>query len=125
MRGLRARKAVLATVGAAAISLGLGAEAGAHAYNASSTVTIGGRFFGYVYSGRPACEGGRTVRLFRVRRGADRLIATDTTSSGGRWAIGRPNARGRFYVRVSRRVRSAYGHSHSCQGDVSRVVRRR
>lgn len=116
----------VAAVAVATLVLGTVSVAGAHTRTFGSSVSIRGKFFGKVSSGRAACERRRRVTLFKVRRGPDRVVGRDTTNSAGRWRISRPNARGRFYARVSpKTLFRNYRHNHRCAADQSRVVRRR
>ena len=117
----------------AALSLALAAIAGAHVFSAAPSLSIGkvpagatspgARIivFGKVHSGRTFCREDRVVRLFRVRPGADRLLATDLTDREGEYSFQRrPGGDQRVYTRVGSRMETSYGHSHQCAADRSR-----
>lgn len=44
-------------------------------------------FHGKLKSSRSACETGRTVKLFRKKAGADRLLGSDRSSPAGKWSV--------------------------------------
>lgn len=103
------------------------APAPAHVFDAQTSLTIrhspaGGRppesrvvISGRLVSHRPVCRAGKVVRLFLSRRGADRLLARDTTDSKGDYRfVRRPPRAQRVYVVVARSLTSSYGHSHRC-----------
>lgn len=100
----------------------------ARAHNASfdSSVSIDydrPNFEGTVQSERARCERGRTVSVFKVREGPDRLIGTDETNDNGSYSVRKAGAQGRFYAKVAREVFGGYGHRHVCQGDTSGTIR--
>jgi Ca2+-binding RTX toxin-like protein len=54
------------------------------------------------------CSGDRSIRLFRVRSGRDRVVGSATTSRSGRWAVSLSrDPRGRFYA-IALEVRRFY-----------------
>jgi hypothetical protein len=100
----------------------------ASAHNASfaSSVSTGydqPNFEGRVQSERERCERGRTVRIFKVLAGPDRLIGTDETNDNGFYSVPKAGAQGKFYARVAREVFGGYEHNHVCQGDTSGTIR--
>jgi hypothetical protein len=100
----------------------------ASAHNASfnSSVSIdydGTNFEGRVQSERDRCERGRTVSVFKVLDGPDRLIGTDETNDNGFYSVPKAGAQGRFYAQVAQEVFGGYGHRHVCQGDTSGTIR--
>jgi hypothetical protein len=112
----------------AAVGLGLTATASAHDWIASPSLSIGkvpagatspGQrivVFGKVNSARRFCKVDRRVRLFRVRPGADRLLATDRTDSDGEYGFARrPGGDQRVYTRIGRRHLVNYQHDHLCR----------
>jgi hypothetical protein len=100
----------------------------ASAHNASfeSSVSIDydrPNFEGRVQSERERCERGRSVSVFKVVDGPDRLIGTDQTNDNGFYSVTKAGAQGRFYAKVAREVFGGYGHRHVCQGDTSGTIR--
>jgi hypothetical protein len=94
---------------------------------AASTVTIhwnsgAHKFAGKVSSTDTGCVQGRTVRVYKVRAGADHLVATETTSATGRYSISRATARGKFYAKVTRGVSGTYGSTEVCESDRSPTI---
>jgi hypothetical protein len=76
---------------------------------------------GRIISGRSFCKVNRVVRLFRVRPGPNRLLATDISDSEGEYVfIRHPRRDQRVYTRIRARSSSSYGHSHNCAADRSR-----
>lgn len=62
-----------------------------------------GAFRGTLSSDTHACRASREVTVWKVRRGADLRIGTDTTSAKGAYALTRDKKRGTYYA-TSRRV---------------------
>jgi hypothetical protein len=127
------RRLILPVV--AALGLALAAVAAAHVFTASPSLSIGKVpagvtapgtriiVFGKIHSGRALCKANRNVRLFRVRPGADRLLATDVTDREGEYSFAlRPRGDRRVYTRISRLFQSSYGHRHVCRADRSRTL---
>jgi hypothetical protein len=119
----------------AAVGLALAAVAAAHVFTSSPSLSIakvpagatapGTRIivYGKIHSGRALCRANRNVRLFRVRPGADRLLATDVTDREGEYSfVLRPRRDRRVYTRISRLSRSSYLHQHVCRADRSRTL---
>jgi hypothetical protein len=76
---------------------------------------------GRIISGRSFCKVNRVVRLFRVRPGPNRLLATDRSDSEGEYVfIRHPRRDQRVYTRIRARSFNTYGHSHNCAADRSR-----
>jgi hypothetical protein len=44
-------------------------------------------FHGKLKSRQSSCATGRTVKLFRKKRGPDKLLGTDVTNSNAKWSI--------------------------------------
>jgi hypothetical protein len=79
---------------------------------------------GRISSARSACEGGKLVKLFVRRPGADRVVATDRTDRDGEFSFAlRPNADLVVYARFGGSHVSSYGHRHLCRGDSSAALR--
>jgi hypothetical protein len=59
-------------------------------------------YHGSLQSAKNACESGRTVRLYREKAGADKLLGTDTTSPKGKWSIpiGKRLTSGAYYAKA-------------------------
>lgn len=127
MRGIGKKASAGFVIVAMALALPLSLIGRAHDFSAGARVTVGYKaaahdFVGKVFSGRYTCWVDRTVRVFKVRPGPDRLIGVDTTNLSGGWRIPRANPHGNFYARVQRRVRLGYAHSHTCLGDRSPTI---
>lgn len=90
----------------------------------SGTVSSGDRVvvFGRVKAApHKVCKVDREVTLFRVRPGADKRLATDTTDAEGEYRfVGHPRVDQTVYVRLPRFFESSYGHSHECDRARSR-----
>lgn len=112
--------------------LGLAATASAHQFVASPSLSIhkasaGGTrviVFGKVRGGGHAiCKKNRRVRLFRVRPGADRLLATDQTSQNEYAFPLHPRRHMKVYTRIGRIHKISFQHDHLCRAATSRKVR--
>lgn len=118
-------RTVVPAAAAVAAALPLGAVVASASAPAPSSVTIkaeGTELLGTVSSGRTACEGNRTVFLFKVigtrGGGDDSRYAVDTTevvNGVGVWSTGNTGTAGRFYARVTKTA--------TCQAAVSPTVR--
>jgi hypothetical protein len=99
--------------------------------SSKSTITIrydgdshGGTFKGAVANNKNKCVKGRSVKLFRVRRGPDQNVGSDTTNRSGNWSIREPGANGRFYAKVAgSRFQKPDGFTHRCGRDKSVTIR--
>jgi hypothetical protein len=91
-----------------------------------SRVTISERppnFHGHVRSDNDACESKRRVKLFRERRGPDKLLGRDRSNDAGRWVEEvDPLKSGAYYARVVRREEGTAGTIFVCKGDRSETV---
>jgi hypothetical protein len=118
----------LLLLGVAAVGLAFAVTAAAHNFVASPSLSIGkvpagatsrGErivIFGKIHTRRTFCKDDRRVRLFRVRPGADRLIAIDRSDAEGEYGFAlRPRRDKRVYTRIGRLVHTSYGHSHVCR----------
>ena len=79
---------------------------GASTVKVNSKITIvgdagGAVFHGHVKSSRDACVKHRKVKLFKKRKGQDKLLGRDRTSRNGSWSIGTP--RGTHWAPTRRR----------------------
>lgn len=101
----------------------------AHSFNASSRVSITATnkgWSGSVSSSRRACRSKRPVVIIKVFRDGDKKVFSRTsTNPKGNYFVNRPGATGKYYAKVVRTVRGAYGHSHRCQAARSGPVRKR
>jgi hypothetical protein len=133
-RRLPVKRLLLA--GVAAVGLGVAGTAAGHPFTASPSLTIskvpagatspGERIvvFGKIRTGRAFCKNDRRVRLFRVRPGADRLIATDRSDAEGEYGFAlRPRRDQRVYTRIGRLERHTYAHDHVCRAARSHNLR--
>jgi hypothetical protein len=91
-----------------------------------SQVTIGQGpppFHGQVKSENPGCEDQRKVRMFKKKRGADKLLGRDKTNHRGHWKIVvDPLRTGAYYAKVIRREEGAAGTTFVCRADESETV---
>jgi hypothetical protein len=123
----------LLVIVASASALAFASVAVAHTFFATPSLTIhkapfgatspGARVVvhGRIISGRSFCKANRVVRLFRVRPGPNRLLATDRSDSEGEYRfIRHPRRDQRVYTRIRARSFNTYGHSHNCAADRSR-----
>ena len=107
--------------GTATPSGGPGGENEAHDSNVTIKRTTRG-FSGLVKSvGK--CEPKREVVLRKLRKGADPVVGRDTTTAKGAWSVAVPNAKGRYYAKVLKRVFTQNDAQITCRGDRSRTVR--
>lgn len=80
--------------------------------------------FGKLKSPDANCKAGKEVRLFRKRPGPDRPRGTDLTDAEGEYRFKlRPGRTLKLYTRFNGTVDTSYGHSHTCQGSTSEVIR--
>ena len=78
-------------------------------------------FHGRVHSAGTVCVVHRKVRLYRVRRGPDKLLGSDRSDAHGAWKVRvRPLSSGAYYARVKRFASAALGFV--CRGDRSRLA---
>jgi hypothetical protein len=123
----------LLVIVASASALAFASVAVAHTFFATPSLTIhkapfgatspGARVVvhGRIISGRSFCKANRVVRLFRVRPGPNRLLATDRSDSEGEYVfIRHPRRDQRVYTRIRARSSNGYGHSHNCAAARSR-----
>lgn len=69
------------------LALPAGSAAGAR-YPAKVIVSLKTpAFHGKLKSSRGACRANRTVKLFRKKRGPDKLLGTDRTNAKAKWSI--------------------------------------
>jgi hypothetical protein len=62
-------------------------------------------FHGTLKSPKAGCKAGRTVRLYKEKAGADKLLKQGTSNSKGRWStlVAKPVRSGSYYVKVTYR----------------------
>jgi hypothetical protein len=70
-------------------------------------------FHGTVVSPAAACIANRTVKLYRVRSGPDKLLGRDTSGNGGAWSIpiGKRLISGGYYAKATARGNCRAGKS--------------
>lgn len=61
-------------------------------------------FKGALSSTVPACRAGKSVSIWKVRKGPDRLVGTKTTASDGTYRLKRARHAGRYYATSPRMV---------------------
>ncbi len=118
---------VILPIVALAIAALAGSMASAHEFSADTSVSLnnnGDVFKGMVSSDRGRCERGRKVTLMRdFRNKPSRAVGSDTTNNNGRYRILKEDPRGRYFVKVSRKLNTPYGHRHDCKGARSGTIR--
>lgn len=59
-------------------------------------------FHGTLRSAKNACKVGRTVRLYKIKTGPDKLLKTATSNDRGRWStpVGKRISPGSYYVKA-------------------------
>jgi hypothetical protein len=78
-------------------------------------------FHGRVHSPSTVCVVHRKVRLYRSRRGPDKLLGSDRSDAHGAWKVRiRPLSSGAYYARVKRFASAALGFV--CRPDRSRLA---
>ena len=111
-------KAKLALPLVGIVAVGTLAFAGPATAGGGTTVTIKGPqgdFHGKVNTREP-CKAERTVKVFKVRKGDDRNIGSDTTGDDGKWSIGNSGFKnGRFYAKVKK--------TDECEGARSETIK--
>lgn len=114
------RRAALTAVLAFALSgmlLPVGSAIGAGATATKVVVSLKfPAYHGTLQSAKSSCESGRTVRLYREKAGADKLLGSDTSSPKGKWSIpiGKRLISGAYYAKAVA--------SGSCKGGKSKVI---
>jgi len=70
-------------------------------------------FHGTLQSGKNACTSGRTVKLFREKSGADKLLGTDRSNAKTKWSIpiGKRLISGSYYAKATAKGRCKAGKS--------------
>lgn len=115
---------------AAALAVGIAAAAtgtaGAHDAKYDTTVNLtysskSGVLTVGVKSERNGCAKTRSVKIFKVKKGADLLVDRVKTKKGKKSV--ELDKSGRFYARVSRKVKGSYGHTHVCAAGRSAAVK--
>lgn len=80
-------------------------------------------FRGTIDAEHRACVEGRLVKLWKVRRGPDRLQAKTTSDSDGRWRIPLEDAGGRYYAVAEQLSVNDAGSSYDCRKARSETIR--
>ncbi|HEX5929213.1 MAG TPA: hypothetical protein VFY48_07460 [Solirubrobacterales bacterium] len=60
-------------------------------------------FNGTVQSSKSACRKNRTVKLYRVAGGPDKLLGTDKTNKKGKWQIPAKLKSGNYYAKTPKK----------------------
>jgi hypothetical protein len=80
--------------------------------------------FGKLKSSDATCKTGKTVNLFRKKRGPDKNLGSDLTDAEGEYRFKlRPRRTMKLYTRFNGTVTTSYGHSHTCQASQSKTIR--
>lgn len=64
-------------------------------------------FNGKVQSSKASCKKNRTVKLYRVKAGPDKLLGTDRTNKKGKWLIPAKLKSGNYYAKAPKRGKCA------------------
>src|SRR5438093_395681 len=118
--------ALLAALSAALLLLGPTGVAAAATVKVSSNITIhykSSAFGGHVSSSRSSCVKGRTVKLYRDRKGPDFVVGTTLTNSNGHWKVPDPGAKGRFYAQAARRQMQKGNDTIVCKAATSPTIK--
>ena len=121
---VRTKKMIVAVGAMAALMAAPAVDA--HTFTGSTSTTIGyarGAFRGRISSNVASCKIGRTVRLYKVKKGPDRLLGKTKSNRRGKWSIARAKRRGRYYAKVAGRQAGTYGHNHRCAAATSATLR--
>jgi len=117
VRGL----ATLAT--ASMIALGIVASADAAGHGGIPTkVKLSDKFpafHGKVKSDSDACVSNRKIRLFKVKKGDDKVIGKTRTDSMGKWQIIKTEKPGAYYAKANK---SSPSSGVTCKSAVSKTV---
>ena len=129
---MRLRAPFLVSVASLIWMVGAVPDAIAHTFTADSSISIKATphspvqdgtdvvVHGKVKSSRSSCEKHRTVKLFMVRAGNDKLLDHDATDREGEYGFTRTIRKTQtLYTKVVRRLHTSYGHSHDCKGATS------
>jgi hypothetical protein len=109
------RPMLLAVLTIVVLMLGVAAGPAAAAKRAGTTVVISLKvpaFHGTLGSTK-ACKSGRTVRLYKVKGGPDKLLKRGTSNKKGKWStpIGKKVPPGSYYVKAVARGNCKAGKS--------------
>jgi hypothetical protein len=118
----RYRTAAISAVAIALIGAGI-ADAHRTSYKTSSSIGFAENptaALGFVNSPKAKCVKRRLVKLYKVRRGKDRLVGKDRSgvpsgSGKGFWEVRRNLKRGRYYAKVVRKNIGRGKHRHICR----------
>ena len=112
------RHAFLAVLLVALLTAALAAGPAAGAKRASTAVVVSLKlpaFHGSLGSSKAACKSRRTVRLFKVKRGPDKLLKTGKSNRKGKWTTKLGNGKrippGSYYVKAVARGNCKAGKS--------------
>lgn len=110
------RRAFIAVLTVAMLAAALAAMQATAAKRAGTTVVVSLKvpaFHGTLGSSKAACKAGRTVRLYKVKRGPDKLLKTGTSNAKGKWStpIGKSIPGGSYYVKAVARGNCKAGKS--------------
>ena len=112
MRG----RTLLAVLTIALFAAALAAGPAAAAQRAATAVVVSLKipaFHGTLGSSKAACKANRTVRLYKVKGGPDKLLKTGTSNAKGKWStpIGKRIPPGSYYVKAVARGTCKAGKS--------------
>jgi len=115
----RLRAARFAVIPLALCAMLVLAVSSAAAVKYPTTVSVSFKFpafHGTLKSPKASCKAGRTVRLYKVKSGPDKLLKQGTSDAKGRWStlIGKPVPAGSYYVKAT--------HKGNCKAGKSGVI---
>jgi hypothetical protein len=113
----RAALTAVLTIAAAGALLPAVAASGATRYGTKVVVSLKfPAYHGSLRSSKKGCEVGRTVKLYRKKTGAAKVLGSDVSNSKGKWSIpvGKRLSSGEYWAQAS-----AHG---SCKAGKSKVL---
>jgi hypothetical protein len=103
MNHFRTRRAVASLALGGAVAVAAIAPAGAQDMPVTTKLKLRNSapaFHGKVKASSDVCVAGRKVRLFKVRKGEDKLLGKDRANGKGRWVIPKDPKSGVYYAKV-------------------------
>jgi hypothetical protein len=100
--------------------------ASAHTASFGSSVSLkynGSDFTGRVRSSKHMCVRNRPISIKRKQKGPDPTVASTSSGRDGRFSAPEPNAQGRYYAVAARKVKTRYGHTHTCKPATSGTIK--
>lgn len=109
--------------GSSASPTGSASPGGGETHKSTISLTYNRTKFTGTVQSDPKCESKRNVVVRRVKKGPDPLVGKDTTDSKGKYSVAEPNAKGKFYAKVLKRVFTQGDTTITCGGAKSKVLK--